>query len=110
MTTIQSQLQQIKERCAKATPGPWSDESDWPRVYRITPDRQWIMVAQCVGRCIERTKTGATADTDFIAHSREDVERLVRALEKCMEQRDAVRPDDVIRNMNAELATILSGD
>ena len=64
-------LDEIKARALAATPGPWERST------------------QVVFGPTFRTIVYASVDTaEFIAHARTDIPRLVKALERCMEQRD----------------------
>lgn len=80
----QEQLNAIKERVAKATPGPWLvEESRYEgRFNAASADENYDLPACLMG--IE--------DAEFVTHSREDVpalvaevERLHQALEKVLE-------------------------
>ena len=68
------QLEEIKERVAKATPGEWDVFDD-------------IWVAQGDGLTIGENiaKCEVEADADFIAHARQDVPELVAEVERLRE-------------------------
>lgn len=82
-------LQAMRERCADATPGPWSCWNAWDivpdhvAVERIGPeDSQMGLVAS--------TSFGgdihcSAADAQFVAHARADLPRLLAALEQSLE-------------------------
>lgn len=80
----QKQLNAIKERVAKATPGPWLvEESRYEgRFNAASVDENYDLPACLMG----------IDDAEFVTHSREDVpalvvevEKLRKALEKVME-------------------------
>lgn len=75
-------LKGIRERCEKATPGPWLN--GYPNACKITPmpDHVWSIHKDLIGKDLE------TNDADFIAHSRSDIPKLIAVIEKLMEQRD----------------------
>ena len=69
------QIEEIRARCARATPGPWSSFVEGRDMFS---DSSFIRTA---GEDIYLT--GATvADQDFIAHAREDIARLLEDLER----------------------------
>jgi len=64
------ELRQILERCRAATPGPWKS---WLEGREKISGSSFIQTA-----AEDIYLTGATeADQEFIAHARQDVERLV---------------------------------
>jgi hypothetical protein len=68
-------LEEIKERCVKATPGPWKS---YVEGREEMSGSDFIMTA---GEDIYLT--GATvANQDFIAHAREDIPKLVGEVER----------------------------
>ena len=79
-------IEEIKNDCRavvdladKATPGPWSNESDWPRVV-VIEGHQVHQVCQMVTKLTEKTKGDQTPDTHFIAHSRAFTPLAAKAL------------------------------
>jgi hypothetical protein len=77
-------LKAIKERLAKATPGPWRaiDESDYDvRVYEgdIASSDNSRVVARYSGD--ERVETFSDRDADLIAHAPADLASLVAEVE-----------------------------
>jgi hypothetical protein len=77
MTTSLSddELNTIKGRCDAATPGPWRS---WIEGRDHTAGDSFIMTGESHSRGEDIYLSGAThADQDFIAHSREDMPRLI---------------------------------
>lgn len=71
----QDDLNMIKERAKKSTPGPWyADDERWPGNANL----QYWFVSHYDGVGAAATK----ADAEFIAHSREDIPRLVAEVER----------------------------
>lgn len=69
-------LSEIEERCKAATPGPWTTRFAKSIRYVVSlfdPDR-------VIGRaiCMSRQKARSEDDFEFIAHSRTDIETLVK--------------------------------
>jgi hypothetical protein len=99
MKTISEILGEIKARCEKATPGPWDVVCTRELSAISTPDG-------FIGRDIERI-----ADQRFTAHAREDVPRLVEALQVA---ESALHGDDyshdVRDNAMREIQAILAGE
>jgi len=74
MTTITAEeLKAIRARCEAATPGPWSLVDEEVRhCIHIPAHRHPIIITMSINE---------EADTNFIVHAREDVPRLLDALE-----------------------------
>lgn len=71
----QDDLNMIKERAKKATPGPWyADDERWPGNANL----QYWFNTHYDGVGAAATK----ADAEFIAHAREDIPRLVAEVER----------------------------
>jgi len=69
------EIQEIKRRCAEATPGPWTS---YVEGREQMSGSSFIMTQ---GEDIY--VTGATAaDQDFIAHSRQDIPKLLAEIER----------------------------
>lgn len=66
MTPLQKYLSDVKARAEAATPGPWV----W---------RKFIVKQEMTGESVSGTDN--LADSEFIAHSRTDVETLVQLVE-----------------------------
>lgn len=74
-------LQPIKERLSKASPGPWT-ANDIGEVYAPTGD--------ILGQCFDNVDSGLEAlddepsywNTQLFAHSRQDIEALVAEVER----------------------------
>lgn len=95
---LETKLAKIKVACRlaielgeKATPGPWSDESDWPRVFSYAQGHPVKQVAQCCERIVKRTKIGASADTAFIAHARTFSPAAAQALLTAIEVLEGIK-------------------
>jgi hypothetical protein len=74
----QDDLNMIKERAKKATPGPWyADDERWPGNENL----QYWFDTHYDGVGAAATK----ADAEFIAHAREDIPRLVAEVERLRE-------------------------
>jgi len=75
MTTINDKLREIEERCEAATEGPWTDG------YETTITCFTSHIKSKKGRYIGLAD-GLNSETNgkFIAHSRQDVPALVKAL------------------------------
>jgi hypothetical protein len=73
-------LDRIRERCEKATEGPWETDERYPaRVY--CDDVVGSCVADCnMSHALNLTSDDFKANADFIAHAREDVPYLLAAL------------------------------
>lgn len=126
MTTLPDKLREIEERCEKATEGPWfydwgnweiesrSDSSFRTSVCSMTPEDR----LSCDGQ--EQNPVDSSDDGEFIAHARTDIPKLLKVIEKLMEQRNGFR-DEVLgcgahrvppaswQFLDAELLKILEG-
>lgn len=91
--TLPTLLAQIAERAEKATPGPWTKVSSLP-TYAIA-NGYGTDVVTATGREYRQWHPGrhgcVVDDAEFIAHARHDVPRLLKALEKCIGQRERIR-------------------
>lgn len=67
------ELQAMKERAEKATPGPWTHGRDY---VRTDAPNQGIGTMHCLPK-----------DAPFIAHARDDVPKLIAEVERLWEQR-----------------------
>jgi hypothetical protein len=69
------ELNTIKSRCDAATPGPWRS---WIEGRDHMGGDSFIMTGESPSRGEDIYLSGAThADQDFVAHSRQDVPRLI---------------------------------
>lgn len=91
------QLEEIRERESKATPGPWSTYhctmifGGDDRVCSIeTEDGDWIAVSDCSasGDCLHDLNK---EDSKFIAHARQDIPALLETIEKLKKQATETR-------------------
>lgn len=94
------QLNAIKERVAKATPGPWDEMDD---LFVIEGDG--LIIGELIA------KTEIKADAEFIAAAREDVPALVAEVERlqnrCELYEEARRNDGkMIEYKDAEIARL----
>ncbi|MEY2354758.1 hypothetical protein [Lysinibacillus capsici] len=79
----QEQLNAVKERVAKATPGPWeidrnSDDCDFITDIWFNQDGDHVEVH-------DKSVMQSVLNAEFIAHSREDVPALVAEVERLRE-------------------------
>lgn len=88
----QEQLQAIRERCEKATPGPWFvaeegfGKKSCPTVYAAGKELRYI--AFCDDKFNFEQMTDNLANAKFIAHAREDVPALLAEVERLQEALD----------------------
>lgn len=69
------EIDQIKERCARATPGKWIP---YVEGRDFTSGSSFIMTIEGDQRGSDLEMIGATdADIDFIAHAKQDIPRLI---------------------------------
>lgn len=76
MTITQKELATIRERAERATPGPW----------RVVPDNIGGFPIFDVQDRLDRSLVHTVEDAEFIAHAREDIPRLLDALEAAYER------------------------
>lgn len=73
-------IEEIRERCEKATKGPWwstrMDIGKGPREPNVVFSRDDL------GRCTYDTFNLKAKDADFIAHSRDDIPFLLAEIER----------------------------
>jgi hypothetical protein len=77
MSVITDTLNAIKARAEAATPGPWI-------AHHYDRGFSHSAYSAVEGEHNSICTDASAEDSDFIAHSREDIERLVAALEKAM--------------------------
>ncbi len=84
MTTpeIQARLAQIRERCDKASPGPWEAEQGKPTdhyswVRHVKTDGELSIQIQHIAGTAGRL---VIADAEFVAHAREDIPWLLERI------------------------------
>lgn len=73
----QQQLDTIRERAEKATPGPWSNDGD---TY-IIPDNDLDIVCQTFNKWGDNYENHE-ANIEFITNAREDVPQLLAEIER----------------------------
>ena len=120
MTTLHQKLKEIAERAEKATEGPWEyvgnvgidytcDDcgTEFPESGYAVKSKDEHQVLECHLYGMERF---CKPDGEFIAHSRQDIPRLVKALEyamKCMN--DSADDNTVWADEMREIESILEG-
>lgn len=80
---VTAELAAIKERVAKASPGPWATDTDHGQDVDGEPFTFDAVVGPDGQMAME-----TVADLEFAAHAREDVPRLVKALEAALSHHD----------------------
>lgn len=117
MTPLQSiltQLDEIKARAEKATPGPWRlspNTSDW--LISISKDVQDNLI--CDAPFGRGEYTAWERNWPLIAHSRTDVPRLVEALRvavvglESLSPQTTVREEKMIRESLSRIHEIMEG-
>lgn len=94
------ELREIRERCEKATQGPWVVDGTNAVVWG--PDAQIIFVLDA---------NGDPDNDEFAAHAREDIPRLLDEIETLRAERDSIRELNAfhvseINRLNALLAEV----
>jgi hypothetical protein len=106
--TLQQKLEEIKERAEKATDGPWLNDE------RIVLQDSGIQPHICYSYTADgySLTDKPIENAEFIAHARTDVPLLLKALAKCIEQRDELldRHDYARKSWDRELKAIFEGD
>lgn len=83
-------LKEIRERCDKATPGPWDTKKDgtiYSKADEVNPiiaETEYYYDDDSAQLCIN------TDDEEFILHARQDVSFLLDLVERLQNERDAV--------------------
>lgn len=103
----QEQLNAIKERVAKATPGPWIiEESRFGSFNAASVDENYDLTA-----CLMKKN-----DADFVTNAREDVpaliaevERLMKGMHQLREYISLTKHSDDLENINGILWSIMQG-
>lgn len=72
MTITPSELEEIRERCARATPGPWCSVGS--QVYSSGGRLVGSPSSSGSGNCVY--------DNNFISHARSDIPRLLEEIER----------------------------
>lgn len=118
MSNLTKKMQEISDRVEKASPGEWgarvNEFSNLARA-RFIWDSTWGFVGEFHG-------SQAEVNADFVANAKQDIPRLVKALEACMEQRRRMTYNEltederkmfftnkVLDSMDQELEAILEG-
>jgi hypothetical protein len=113
ITDLERLLAEIEARANAATPEPWvySHGNEIDHWELFNPDEAVWVVQD------DSDVEPSTANLEFIAHSRQDVPRLVAALRKAVEQRGKAylcswdKPYcEMLAEDDAELAAILNPD
>lgn len=92
VSNLQQKLDEIKSRCDKATPGPWSERrwNDDGHIIEVNDSTGWKKdFPQAYIACLGGWGYSLKHDNGaFITHSRTDIPKLLAVIEKLMEQRD----------------------
>ena len=105
----EKELQKIKERCEKATPGPWKalnipyNGYDDPEI--VTKDGTYICQTTYDMQS-QSEKHNVDEDMEFIAHAREDIPKLIAEVEKLKKKVKQLRKK--IRKIDEMNVTIIS--
>ncbi|TKI65587.1 hypothetical protein FC756_16185 [Lysinibacillus mangiferihumi] len=109
----QEQLNAIKERVAKATPGPWESEETTEGHIDIFNPNQDYAICQTGNETYDCLNDG---DTEFIKHAITDVPALVAEVERLMkgmyqlrEYISLTKHSDDLENINGILWSIMQG-
>jgi len=83
-------LEEIRERCNKATPGPWrGDRYDGSIKYEMHgAGKKLVLAVNHKEMTFGFTGTNSIADEDFVLHSREDVEWLLDKIDCLLTELD----------------------
>jgi hypothetical protein len=110
-TPVDKFIAEVKARAEKATPGPWHQ---WDKDWVVSP-----VPSQEIPGCNEGTAytvgKNQSADAEFIAHARTDVDHLVAMVEAVLPYLRDTAEDDWARTENpakellAELDRIAAG-
>lgn len=101
MSKLKKYLKAVEERAAKATTGPWR----YNDCYRIIERGDEERIVTCDGGYF----TGASKkedDAEFIAHSRTDIPRLIKIIDKVfylLTHRDFVIHDSIMEEVETFL-------
>ena len=110
--TDQTRLAEIRARVEAATPGPWEwDAIDEGSLRTLDPlgdavARKYGLRAQILGTGEHNRKTPNRADTDFIAHSRQDIPDLLAELSRLRAVIEEARDEIESWKINANLEVV----
>ena len=106
MTPLTDLLKQISDRADKATEGPWRPyvRSGIPGEYFITSEIHDDDFPNIVHEVYE------WRNTNFIAHARTDVPRLVKALAWCLDELGMYQGSKSLNESREIVTKILSGE
>lgn len=114
---MKQQLDQIRARLNAASPGPWEVNGDHFYVCSVgnsNIDGKDYDVCMNGYAARDGANSDAKTDADFIAHAPTDIARLLKAIERLREQRDAnydgPLPDQAAERADQEIKRILEGD
>lgn len=114
MTPIQEYLAQVKKRCEEANSGVWRyvNEIDPNPIFLETwgPDYKTMHFVQTGGEDTLRNITPKItmmekADAVLVAHCKQDLPKMVEALERAIEQRNYFMGQSGFRDNGLELRT-----
>ena len=92
--TLDQRIKEIKERMEKSTPGPWFKTKDCYVVQTNHITRDVWTIADCLH--------DPENDGHFIAHSRSDIEFLVKALDIAVNNLTRMHIEDAYPNLATE--------
>jgi hypothetical protein len=90
---VSDKLQEIREREAKATKGPWGYDHN-RHIAAIDTD-EWGDTIACLPPEIKEPTEQDKIDLGFIAHSRQDIPYLLKQLQRETERADAAEKEIV---------------
>lgn len=94
--TNSDRLQEIRERAAAATPGPWALEWDSAGSEYPEPDSPWPWRIEAVCNIIEENDQNPTADGEFIAEARSDIPWLLQLVTDQQKEIEDLRAENKV--------------
>jgi hypothetical protein len=92
-TNVEGRLDEISQRAAIATKGPWSDNGGGWRVFSGTDDPHAFSVICWTGGNMKTRNQANKSNANFIAHSRADIEYLLRLARLAVRARSFILQD-----------------
>jgi hypothetical protein len=115
-------LAEIAERCAKATPGQWDlnlscnpQHTTVVAIFKNSENERIFGLNTHFSKRMNVTSLESLFNAAFVAHAREDIPRLIKALDHEMETSRAIWSgeaddnDTFLSDRHAELAHVLEG-
>ena len=87
---MNDRLTEIRERCEKATEGPWENDGCLCVSVFVPTDGIW---KNDICECDDLLTENGQANTEFIANAREDIPYLLSEIERLTKERDAAVED-----------------